>query len=116
VVLDNLNTHKPEDDRWLKAHPNVHFHFTSTQSCWLNQIECWFSILSRSALQGASFTSVEMLIKAIETFIAKWNQNAAPLEWCAAPRYFVGTGQVQRRIISWELACGVRRNLTRGQL
>src|SRR5438132_2286054 len=35
---------------------------------------------------------------------------------CAAPRYFVGTGQVQRRIISWELACGVRRNLTRGQL
>jgi hypothetical protein len=35
---------------------------------------------------------------------------------CAAPRYFVGTEQVQRRIISWELACGVRRNLTRGQL
>ena len=28
VVLDNLNTHKPKDDRWLKAHPNVHFHFT----------------------------------------------------------------------------------------
>src|SRR5208282_1225753 len=39
------------------------------------------SILSRSALQGASFTSVEMLIKAIEAFIAKWNQNAAPFEW-----------------------------------
>jgi hypothetical protein len=35
---------------------------------------------------------------------------------CAAPRYFVGTGQVQRRIISWELARGVQRNLTRGQL
>ena len=27
VVLDNLNTHKPKDDRWLKAHPNVNFHF-----------------------------------------------------------------------------------------
>jgi transposase len=81
VVLDNLNTHKPKDDRWLKAHPSVHFHFTPTQSCWLNQIECWFSILSRSALQGASFTSVAMLIKAIEAFIANWNQNAAPFEW-----------------------------------
>jgi chloride channel protein, CIC family len=33
---------------------------------------------------------------------------------CAAPRSFVGTGQVQRRIISWELARGVRLNLTRG--
>jgi transposase len=81
VVLDNLNTHKPKNDRWLKAHPEVHFHFTPTQSCWLNQIECWFSILSRSALQGASFTSVKMLLKAIEAFIAKWNQDATPFEW-----------------------------------
>jgi transposase len=81
VVLDNLNTHKPKDDRWLRAHPHVHFHFTPTHSSWLNQIECWFSILSRSALRGASFTSVETLLKAIEAFIAKWNQNAAPFEW-----------------------------------
>ena len=35
---------------------------------------------------------------------------------CAAPRFFVGTGQVQRRIISWELARGVRGNLTREEL
>jgi hypothetical protein len=28
AVLDNLNTHKPKNDRWLKRHPNVHFHFT----------------------------------------------------------------------------------------
>ena len=27
VVLDNLNTHK-KNDRWLKKHPKVHFHFT----------------------------------------------------------------------------------------
>jgi DDE superfamily endonuclease len=29
VVLDNLNTHKPKNDRWLKRHPNVTFHFTA---------------------------------------------------------------------------------------
>jgi len=81
VVLDNLNTHKPKDDRWLKAHPNVHFHFTPTQSCWLNQIECWFSILSRSTFQGANFTSVRQLIGAISAFIAAWNQTAEPFEW-----------------------------------
>jgi len=50
VVLDNLNTHKPKENRWLKTHPNVHFHFIPTHSSWLNQIECWFSILSRAAL------------------------------------------------------------------
>ena len=57
VVLDNLNTHKPKRDRWLKAHPHVHFHFTPNYASWLNQIEIWFSILSRAALHGASFTS-----------------------------------------------------------
>jgi len=25
VVLDNLSTHKPKEDRWLKSHPNVLF-------------------------------------------------------------------------------------------
>jgi len=57
VVLDNLNTHKPRNDRWLKKHPNVHFPFTPTYSSWLNQVECWFSILSRHALRGGSFAS-----------------------------------------------------------
>jgi hypothetical protein len=41
-----LNTHKPKEDRWLKAHPNVYLHFIPTHSSWLNQVECWFSILS----------------------------------------------------------------------
>jgi len=30
VILDNLNTHKKNDD-WLAAHPNVTFRFTPTQ-------------------------------------------------------------------------------------
>jgi transposase len=58
VILDNLNTHKPANDRWLKSHPNIHFHFTPTHASWLNQIESWFSILSRQALHGASFVDV----------------------------------------------------------
>jgi hypothetical protein len=32
VILDNLNTHKPKNDRWLKRHANVHFHFTPTKA------------------------------------------------------------------------------------
>ncbi|MHC2634236.1 hypothetical protein ACVIU7_005537 [Bradyrhizobium liaoningense] len=38
VILDNLNTHKKNED-WLKAHPNVQFHFTPTSASWLNQVE-----------------------------------------------------------------------------
>jgi transposase len=81
VVLDNLNTHKPKDDRWLKRHPQVHLHFTPTYSSWLNQVECWFSILSRQALRGASFTSPQQLRQAIDDFIAVYNRKAAPFEW-----------------------------------
>ena len=81
VVLDNLNTHKPEEDRWLKRHPDIHFHFTPTHASWLNQAECWFSILWRQALRGASFTSPRQVRQAIDKFVTAYNQEAAPFEW-----------------------------------
>lgn len=81
VILDNLNTHKPKHDMWLKKHKNVHLHFTPTSASWLNQIECWFSILSRSALKGASFTSPQQIRQAIDDFVEVYNQDAAPFEW-----------------------------------
>lgn len=81
VVLDNLNTHKPKEDRWLKRHPNVQLHFTPTYSSWLNQAECWFSILTRQALRGASFTSPRQLRQAIDDFVSVYNATAAPFEW-----------------------------------
>lgn len=81
VILDNLSTHKPKHDRWLAMHPNVRFHFTPTHASWLNQIEVWFSILSRQALRGASFASARELREAIDLFIASYNDQAAPFEW-----------------------------------
>ena len=84
VILDNLNTHKPKNDRWLKRHPNVHFHFTPTRSSWLNQVEIWFSILEGKSLRGASFTSVEQLRKHIDAFIETYNETAKPFVWTKA--------------------------------
>ena len=81
VVLDNLNVHKPKHDRWLARHKNVHFHFTPTNACWLNQIEIWFSILQRQALQGASFSSPRQLRNAIDLFVQSYNLQASPFEW-----------------------------------
>ena len=81
VILDNLNTHKPKEDRWLLRHPNVHFHFTPTHASWLNQIEVWFSILWRGALKGVSFTSPRQVRQAIDRFIEAYIQVAHPFEW-----------------------------------
>ena len=81
VVLDNLNPHKPKTDRWLSRHRHVHFHYTPTYAWWLNQVECWFSILTRQALPGASFTSPRELRKAIDQFVTVYNQTASPFEW-----------------------------------
>ena len=81
VILDNLNTHKPRHDRWLQRHKNVHFHYTPTYSSWLNQIEVWFSILSRRALRGASFTSPRHVREAIDKFIRTYNRTATPFNW-----------------------------------
>ncbi len=81
VVLDNLSTHKPNRDMWLKRHKNVHLHYTPTHASWLSQIEIWFSILTGKSLSGASFTSVEQLVAHIDAFIADYNQTARRFVW-----------------------------------
>jgi transposase len=80
VILDNLNTHK-KNDRWLKKHANVQFHFTPTRASWLNQVETWFSILQGQSLNGASFTAVTELEEHIDAFIAAYNDKAEPFTW-----------------------------------
>jgi transposase len=81
VILDNLNTHKPKRDMWLARHKNVRFHYTPTHASWLNQVEVWFSILSRQALKNASFTSPEQVRQAIDGFIEAYNPTAHPFHW-----------------------------------
>lgn len=84
VVLDNLNIHRPKHDRWLARHPNVHFHYTPTHASWLNQVEVWFSILTRSALRGLSATSPREVWAAIDRFTQARNENPVPFEWTKA--------------------------------
>ena len=81
VVLDNLNTHKPKRDLWLARHKNVHFHFTPTHASWLNQVECWFSILGGKSLRSASFNGVSQLRTHIDAFVEAYNQTARPFAW-----------------------------------
>jgi transposase len=93
VILDNLSTHKPKRDRWRARHPRVNWHYTPTHASWLNQIEVWFSILTRQALRGASFTSPRQVREAIDRFVAAYNTHATPFEWQKREVHSVGLKQ-----------------------
>jgi DDE superfamily endonuclease len=80
VILDNLNTHR-KNEHWLKAHPNVQFHFTPTSASWLNQIEVWFSILQGQSLSGTSFSSLKQLQDHIDAYVNAYNDRAEPFVW-----------------------------------
>lgn len=80
VILDNYCTHK-KNEEWLKQHKNVYFHYTPTSASWLNQIEIWFGILTRKALRGGSFSSIEELKKAIEDFVEVYHEGVKPFVW-----------------------------------
>lgn len=81
VVLDNFTTHKPKHDRWLARHPHVHFHYTPTHASWLNQIEVWFSILTRAVLLHLSATDPRQVCRAIDKFTEARNEQPVPFEW-----------------------------------
>ncbi|MGH2996358.1 MAG: IS630 family transposase [Gaiellaceae bacterium] len=82
AILDNLQVHKTaEVCAWLQAHPRWHFHFTPTHASWLNQIELWFSILSRRLLKRGVFTSKADLKAQLLAFIERYNPTAKPFAW-----------------------------------
>ncbi len=66
---------------WLARNPRITLHFTPTSGSWLNMVEIFFSIITRQAIRRGSFTSVQDLIAAIETFIDDWNDRCHPFTW-----------------------------------
>lgn len=58
------------------------FHYTPKHSSWMNQIEIWFSILSRKFLKRGNFTSIDDLKKKLLAFIDYFNETLArPYKW-----------------------------------
>lgn len=82
LIMDNYATHKaPAVVRWLARHPRFKAHFTPTHSSWLNQIECWFSILTEKMLKRGSHHSTRELESAIYEFLAAHNESPRPFAW-----------------------------------
>jgi len=106
-VLDNLNTHwsldvcrliaelseVPFDARDLRrgvarrafltdaTHKHV-FHFTPKHGSWLNQVELWFSVLSRRFLQRGDFASVADFESRLLEYLTDYNLHYAhPYRW-----------------------------------
>ncbi|MCL1917651.1 MAG: transposase, partial [Peptococcaceae bacterium] len=61
----------------------VRFVYTPKHCSWLNQIECWFGIITRRLLnRRASFSSVADLEQKIRAFIDYYNQYLMkPFQW-----------------------------------
>ncbi|SDJ34615.1 transposase [Natribacillus halophilus] len=65
-----------------KSH-RIQFVYTPKHCSWLNQIECWFSILCRDLINPrASFTSIDDLAYRLAQYIEYYNQHLAkPFHW-----------------------------------
>ncbi len=58
------------------------FHYTPKHASWMNQVEIWFSILSRKLLKRGTFTSVADLKAKVLAFIDYFNRTMAkPFRW-----------------------------------
>jgi hypothetical protein len=63
------------------SHKHV-FHFTPKHGSWLNQVELWFSVLSRRFLQRGDFASAAEFEQRLLAFLEDYNaRHAHPYRW-----------------------------------
>lgn len=90
VIWDNLNIH--HGAAWeafnLRHGGRFRFVYTPIHASWVNQVEIWFSVLARRVLKHASFATPDDLVRAVEGFVAHWNQHEAhPFRWTFRGRF-----------------------------
>lgn len=65
LVMDNYGTQKvPKVKRWFARRPRYHLHFTPTSASWLNQVECFFGLLTDRRIRRGTFANVRQLEQA----------------------------------------------------
>ena len=64
--------------RWLRRPPRFHTHFTPTGAAWLNVVERFFRDITTKRIRRGAFSSVAVLVQAIESYIAAHNLDPSP--------------------------------------
>ena len=82
AILDNLSTHKTDEvEAWLGEHPRWQLVFTPKHASWLNQVEIFFSILTRRLLRQGQFSGPDDLAAQMLAFVEHHNLTAQPFAW-----------------------------------
>jgi transposase len=82
VVVDNGSSHTSKATKaWLAEHPRFVVHYTPAHASWLNQVECFFSILTRKLLRRGEFSSRDDLVNKMLAFIKHHSESAKPFKW-----------------------------------
>ncbi|MFJ9822766.1 IS630 family transposase [Streptomyces sp. NPDC101160] len=82
VVLDNGSSHTAKHTKaWFAAHPRWHVHWTPPHASWLNQVELFFSALTRRVIRHGDFVSRDDLMNKIDDYVVGHNQTARPYRW-----------------------------------
>ncbi len=82
IVMDNGSSHTSRATKaWLADHLRFVVHHTPAHASWLNQVEAFFSILTRKVLRRGEFASRAELVAKMMDFIEHRNTTAAPFKW-----------------------------------
>lgn len=82
IVLDNGSSHTAKHAKaWLALHPRWHVRWTPPHASWLNQVELFFSALTRGVVRHGDFADRNDLIEKLEAYTIGHNETAKPYRW-----------------------------------
>ena len=84
-MIDNGSSHRSKATKeWLaehSGHARFVVHRTPVHASWLNQVEAFFSILTRKVLRRGEFDSRDHLLARMLALIDHRNQTAQVFNW-----------------------------------
>lgn len=82
-VMDNGSSHRGQRcmERFQEKWPNTVVVHTPVHASWLNQIEIYFSVLQRKALQPNYFSSLDQVRERLMAFQHYYEEAARPFQW-----------------------------------
>jgi len=82
-IVDNGSSHRGHKavQRLERRWPNLVLVHLPVHASWLNQIEVYYSIVQRKALEPNDFDNLADLARTLNAFEHRWNEIAEPFDW-----------------------------------